>query len=240
MAGFEPAGVQALAFDVFGTVVDWRGSIIAEGARWNRDKGLAVDWAALADVWRAAYQPAMAAVREGRRPWVNLDALHRENLDRLLARFGLEGLSGDERDRLNRIWHRLDPWPDSVEGLNRLKRRYVLATLSNGNVALLVNMAKRAGLLWDAILGAEVARAYKPLPRAYLTTVELLGLRPDQVMLVAAHNGDLRAAAACGLKTAFVPRPREYGPAQTQDVAADGPWDVVAGDFLDLAGKLGA
>jgi len=182
----------------------------------------------------------MAAVREGRRPWVNLDALHRENLDRLLARFGLEGLSGDERDRLNRIWHRLDPWPDSVEGLNRLKRRYVLATLSNGNVALLVNMAKRAGLLWDAILGAEVARAYKPLPRAYLTTVELLGLRPDQVMLVAAHNGDLRAAAACGLKTAFVPRPREYGPAQTQDVAADGPWDVVAGDFLDLAGKLGA
>ena len=234
------AGIKALCFDVFGTVVDWRGSIICEGEALGRAKGLDIDWAAFADAWRAGYQPALARVRSGEVGWTLLDDLHRGILDRLLADFGIGGLSEAEIDSLNRAWHRLDPWPDAVAGLTRLRRRYILATLSNGNVALMVNMARRAGLPWDAILGAEVARAYKPLPAAYLTTVEMLGVAPAEALMVAAHNSDLKAAAACGLRTAFVPRPAEHGPGQATDLNPAGPWDVVARDFLDLAGQLGA
>ena len=231
--------VKALAFDVFGTVVDWRRSIIREGEALGRAKGLTVDWARFADAWRGLYQPMLSRVRNGELPWTRLDDLHRVSLERLLVDFGIAGLSEAEIDHLNRAWHRLDPWPDAVPGLTRLRRRFILATCSNGNVALIVNMARRAGLPWDAILGAEVARHYKPQPEAYLTTVDLLGLRPEQCMMVAAHNGDLAAAAGCGLRTAFVPRPSEHGPDQRTDLAPTRDWDVVAQEFVDLAVKLG-
>jgi 2-haloacid dehalogenase len=180
----------------------------------------------------------MEAVRSGRRPWARLDDLHRENLVGVLAELGLEGLDDAELDHLNRAWHRLDPWPDVVEGLQRLKTRYILATLSNGNVALMVNMAKRAGLLWDVILGAEIAGAYKPLPQAYLRSAALLDLKPGECMMVAAHNDDLVAAAACGFRTAFVARPTEHGPAQSRDLRAEQAFDVAADSFVDLAEVL--
>jgi 2-haloacid dehalogenase len=231
--------VQALTFDVFGTVVDWRRSIIREGEVLGRAKGLTVDWAKFADTWRGLYQPMLSRVRNGELPWTKLDTLHRMSLDRLLVDFGIAGLSEAEIDHLNRAWHRLDPWPDAVQGLTRLRRRFILATCSNGNVAMMVDMAKRAGLPWDAILGAETARHYKPQPEAYLITAELLGLRPEQCMMVAAHNGDLAAAAGCGLRTAFVPRPEEHGPGQNTDLAPKRDYDAVAKDFVDLALKLG-
>lgn len=231
--------VKALTFDVFGTVVDWRSGIAREGEALGRARGLAVDWTRFADAWRALYQPTMERVRGGQLPWTRLDDLHRMSLDRLLSEFGIKGLSETDIDHLNRAWHRLDPWPDVVPGLTRLRPRYVLATLSNGNVALLVNMARRAGLPWDAVLGAEVARHYKPQPQAYLVSADLLGLRPEQCMMVAAHNGDLAAASALGFRTAFVPRPHEYGPGQTTDLHANRDWDVVAADFGELAAKLG-
>jgi 2-haloacid dehalogenase len=231
--------VKALTFDVFGTVVDWRSSLVREGEALGRAKGLAVDWARFADAWRGLYQPAMDEVRSGRRPWTKLDDLHRESLDKLLVEFKIAGLSEAEIDHLNRAWHRLDPWPDAVPGLTRLRTKHVLATLSNGNVALIVNMAKHAGLPWDAVVGAEVARHYKPKPEAYLTTAALLGLAPGECMMVAAHNGDLAAASAQGFRTAFVPRPAEHGPRQATDVAPARAWDVVARDFVDLAAKLG-
>jgi 2-haloacid dehalogenase len=192
-----------------------------------------------ADAWRGLYQPMMNKVRHGEIGWTKLDDLHRMALDRLLADFGIKGIAEADIDHLNRAWHRLDPWPDAVPGLARLRTKYVLTTLSNGNVALMVNMAKRAGLPWDVILGAEPTRHYKPQREAYVGTAEYLGIRPDQLMLVAAHNGDLRAASGFGLRTAFVPRPTEHGPGQTKDLAPDGDWDVVAKDFVDLAGKLG-
>jgi 2-haloacid dehalogenase len=232
--------IRALVFDVFGTCVDWRTGIAREVAAFAKTHGISgVDGAKFADAWRALYQPRMEEVRSGRRPWTILDVLHRESLDRVCADFGVKGVAAAALDEFNRAWHRLDPWPDVIEGLARLKTKYVIAPLSNGNVALLLNMAKRAGLPWDAILGAEVARAYKPLPESYLRTAAILGLAPAQVMLVAAHNDDLAAAAATDLKCGFVPRPAEYGPGQTKDLAPERAWDVVAADFLDLAGKMG-
>jgi 2-haloacid dehalogenase len=233
------ANVQALLFDVFGTVVDWRGSIIAELTRFGADKGIAADWAAFTDDWRGLYQPAMEEVRSGRRPWTILDILHRESLDALLAKYGIAGLSEAEKDHVNRVWHRLKPWADAVEGLKRLKSRYIIGTLSNGNVGLLTRMAKSAGLPWDVILGAETARAYKPLPQAYLASATLLNLDPGQVMLVAAHNGDLAAASAVGLRTGFVARPLEYGPHQSRDFKAERDWDVACASFTDLADAMG-
>ena len=232
-------GVRAMTFDVFGTVVDWRSSIIAEGRDLGRRKGLDVDWAAFADQWRGGYGPAMNRVRNGELPWTKIDDLHRLVLDSLLPEFGLEGLSEPERDDLNRVWHRLTPWSDTVEGLTRLRTRYVLATLSNGNVALLVNMAKNAGLPWDTVLSAELAQAYKPDPKVYLKAADLLGLEPQQVMMVAAHRGDLLASAEIGFRTAFVPRPLEYGPDRERDLTPDPTFDLVAKDFVDLAGQLG-
>ncbi len=231
--------VEALTFDVFGTVVDWRSGIAREARVILGPGGPEHDWEAFADRWRALYQPAMEAVRDGRRPWTKLDDLHRENLRAMLDEFGVGGRSEAEIDRLNRAWHRLDPWPDAVAGLNRLRRRFILATLSNGNVALMVNMARRCGLPWDAILGAEVARAYKPMPEAYLRTADCLGLAPSQCLMVAAHNRDLLAASACGFRTAFVARPSEHGRRQTSDLRAEHAFDVLASDFLDLADQLG-
>jgi 2-haloacid dehalogenase len=230
--------VKALVFDVFGTVVDWRGSILREVEELGRRKRIAIDWAAFVDAWRGGYQPSMQRVRSGELPWTRLDDLHRMVLDDLLKRFGVTSLAAAEIDRLNRVWHRLSPWPDAVGGLARLKRGYVLGTLSNGNVALLTNLAKFAGLPWDCILSSELARHYKPDPETYRMAADILCLEPREVMLVAAHNGDLLAARAEGLRTAFVPRPAEYGPHQSRDFEAEHDFDVVARDFEDLADRL--
>ena len=232
--------VKALTFDVFGTVVDWRSSIIREGQLLSARKGFEIDWGEFADNWRAGYGPAMNKVRNGELPWTKIDDLHRMILDELVIEHGLDGLSEGELDDFNRAWHRLSPWPDTVAGLNRLKTKYVIATLSNGNVALLTNMAKNAGLPWDAVLSAELAKHYKPDPEAYLTAADLLGLSPEQVMMVAAHPGDLRAAARTGLRTAYVVRPLERGPGRIVSNNTTGEFDYTANDFLDLARQLGA
>ncbi|MBV8915608.1 MAG: haloacid dehalogenase type II [Acetobacteraceae bacterium] len=235
-------GVRALVFDVFGTVVDWRGGVAREAAPFLRRHAPGADAPAFADAWRRRYQPAMEAVRTGSRPFTRLDVLHRENLEAVLPDFGIDPASvpAHELDELNLAWHRLDPWPDAVEGLRRLKARHIIAPLSNGNIILMLDMAKRAGLPWDAILGAEVAQAYKPQPEAYLRTVDVLAMRAEQVCMVAAHNSDLAAARRCGLRTAFVPRPGEHGPGQTTDLRPQQDWDWVADDFVALASKLGA
>jgi 2-haloacid dehalogenase len=232
--------VKALLFDVFGTVVDWRSSCIRELTAFGAHKGLTADWVAFTDQWRGLYQPSMEAVRNGTRPWTILDVLHRESLDTLIARHGLTGITEAERQDLTRIWHRLSPWPDVVAGLTQLKTRYIIGTLSNGNVGLLTRLAKNVDLPWDVVLGAETARAYKPLPEAYRAAARLLNLEPREVMLVAAHNGDLAAAAKEGLATAFVPRPTEYGPHQSHDFKSEGDWTIVADDFVDLARRMGA
>lgn len=231
--------VKALTFDVFGTVVDWRGSIIRQGTVFAASRGLTVDWARFADAWRGGYQPSMTRVRSGELPWTNIDTLHRMILDDLLQQFKITGLSEADKDDLNRVWHRLTAWPDAVQGLTRFKQRFIIATLSNGNVALLTNMAKYAGLPWDCILSAELAKHYKPDPETYKTAADLLGLRPDQVMMVAAHKNDLRAAQKVGFKAAFVPRPQEHGSDRTVDTTPDAAFEVHAKDFLDLAAQLG-
>ena len=231
--------VKALLFDVFGTVVDWRSSVIAELTAFGEKKGLKADWVKMADEWRGLYQPGMEEVRTGRRAWTILDVLHGESLDKLIATHGLKGITADERDHLIRIWHRLKPWPDVVAGLTRLKTRYIIGTLSNGNVGLLTRMAKFGGLPWDVILGAATSLAYKPLPPAYLNSAAHLKLTHSAVMLVAAHNDDRAAAAAAGLRTAFVTRVTEYGPHQKRDFAADHPWDIVADDFVGVAKAFG-
>ncbi len=233
------SSVKALTFDVFGTVVDWRGSLIREGKQWGKTKGIQVDWPRFADTWRNGYRPMLDRVRRGELPWMNLDRLHRLLLDPLLSEFGMVELSEAEKDHFIRIWHRLEPWPDSVAGLRRLRKKFMLATLSNGNIALLADMAKRARLPWDCILSAELAKHYKPDKEAYQMAAELLGLAPPEIMMVAAHPNDLRAAQSLGFKAAFVARPLEWG-AHTPDPVPDSGFDVVAGDFGDLATKLGA
>ncbi|MDP6948908.1 MAG: haloacid dehalogenase type II [Arenicellales bacterium] len=233
------ASLRAVLFDVFGTVVDWRSSIAREVQAALTHHSVSVDSIAFADRWRALYQPAMSRVRSGEIDFIPLDDLHRQNLDQVLEEFSVDCLSEPEKVDLNLAWHRLDPWPDTVAGLRRLKKGYIVGTLSNGNIALMVNMAKRAQLPWDVILGAEVARAYKPQPQAYLGSAQALGLVPGECMLVAAHNDDLKAAAQCGFKTAFVERPFEHGPHQQSDLVAQGDYDYVARDFVDLAVQLG-
>ena len=231
--------VKALVFDVFGTVVDWRTSVIRHARAFGEANGVTSDWEGFADAWRGKYQPYMDKVRSGQLPWTKLDVLHRLALEELLEESGITGVSEEAKADLNLAWHRLDPWPDSPPGLGRLKARFIIATMSNGNVALMTNMAKYGGLPWDCILGAELAHAYKPDPQTYLTGADLLGLEPGQVMMVAAHQGDLRAAAAVGLKTAFVPRPLEFGPDRAPDPTPDPSFDIVAEDFRDLASQLG-
>src|SRR6476661_1217967 len=226
---------RLLIFDVFGTVVDWRGSIAREAAELRQSRGVTLDPEAFADRWRAGYRPAMDRVRKGTLPWMNIDSLHRMILDEMLPEFGLSALSQSERDNLNRAWHRLHPWPDSVAGLTRLKEKFTITTLSNGNVSLLTNMAKRAGLPWDCVISAELFHHYKPDPEAYLGCAELLDVAPGELMLVAAHPSDLRAAKAAGLMTAYVARPLERGPGRRPPRFEADEFDLVAEDFLDLA-----
>jgi 2-haloacid dehalogenase len=237
---FDAQALRALAFDVFGTVVDWRTSIVREGSMLSATKGLQVDWPAFADAWRAGYAPAMDRTRGAGASWADIDTLHRQILDGLVPRFGLQSLSETELVQLNLVWHRLMPWPDAVGGLNRLRRRYPVSTLSNGNVSLLVDMARNAGLPWDCVLSGELIRKYKPDPEVYLMAARLLGCRPHELMLVAAHPSDLQAAKACGLRTAYVHRALEFGAEAPPRPARPEGFDLVAGDFVDLAHQLGA
>jgi 2-haloacid dehalogenase len=232
--------VKALVFDVFGTVVDWRTSLINDFTAWSQRRGVKGDWTALVDGWRGLYMGSMDEVRRHpERGYVILDVLHRRSLETLVAQLGIAGLTEADLDYLTRGWHRLHPWRDSVAGLTRLKSKYIISPLSNGNVALLTNMAKFAGLPWDLVMSAELFAHYKPDPETYLGAARLLGLAPGEVMMVAAHNNDLEAAQKNGLKTAFVARPTEYGPLQKRDFEATGAWDIVATDFAGIADRLG-
>lgn len=233
------SGVKALTFDVFGTVVDWRGSIIRYGAELETGLGVNIDWPMFADAWRAAYRPGMDRVRRGDLPWTNLDDLHRMSLDRLAPAFGLAGLDDAQVEVLNMVWHRLEPWPDAVRGVERLSGCYTIATLSNGHVALLSGMAKRAGLRWDVILSAELFRQYKPDEAVYTGAAALLGLPPGEVMMVAAHADDLEAARSAGLRTAYVHRPLEHGAGRATHLPTGAGFDLYAADFGELASKLG-
>jgi 2-haloacid dehalogenase len=231
-------GIEALTFDVFGTVVDWRGSIIRDIRKLSETSGISVDAEQFALDWRAGYRPAMNRVRTGELPWTKIDDLHMMILQELLKKYSLTSLREEEVDHLNRVWHRLDPWPDAVEGLTRLRRKHLVATLSNGNVSLLTRMAKYAGLPWDCILSAELAGHYKPDPEVYQKAAELLSLPPERVMMVAAHTGDLAAARSVGFRTAFVPRPLEYGDPAESGPGKDPDADINAEDFLELARKM--
>jgi 2-haloacid dehalogenase len=231
---------KAILFDTFGTVVDWRTSIVAELTSFGSDRGIDADWELFADRWRAAYAPSMDRVRTGELGWTSLDDLHRMSLVELVEELGVRGLSDSDHDHLATAWHRLRPWPDSVPGLNRLKQRFVVGPLSNGTVALLVDLAKFGGLPWDVVFGSDLFEHYKPDPETYLGACALLQLHPSQVMMAAAHHADLRAARALGLQTAFFPRPTEHGPNGPPVPRADGGWDVVAADIVDLAAQLGA
>jgi 2-haloacid dehalogenase len=239
-ADAPPPTVTALVFDTFGTVVDWRSSVAREVGVLATRKGVTLDAAKFADAWRAGYGPSMNRVRSGELPWTKLDALHRMTLDRILVEFKLTTLSGEETDALNRAWHRLTPWPDAVAGLTRLKKKFIIAPLSNGNISLMTDLAKHSGLPWDVILGAELVRHYKPDREVYQSAADILDLKPADVMMVAAHLGDLRAAKGVGLRTAFVTRPNEFGPEGKPDLKADASVDVSASDFNDLARQLGA
>lgn len=231
--------VKALTFDVFGTVVDWRVSIIEEFSAFGRERNLSVDWEAFVDEWKRGYRPGMDAVRDGKTSWVNVEGIYRRKLEELLPRFGIRDVTEQDKIHLTHAWHRLNPWSDVLSALTRLKRKYVIATLSNGDVACLVQMAKRARLPWDCILCAEIFRHYKPDAEVYRGAIELLGLRAEEIMMVAAHNYDLKAARSHGMRTAFVPRSLEYGRGQTTDLGPEEDWDIVATDFGDLATRLG-
>ena len=234
------SAVKALVFDVFGTVVDWRTSLIADLMWWGKGRGITADWTALVDGWRGMYTAAMDDVRKHpERGYVILDVLHRRSLEKLVAQLSISGLTDDDLHHLTMGWHRLHPWADSVAGLTRLKTKYIISPLSNGNVALLTNMAKFAGLPWDLVMSAELFAHYKPDPEIYLGAAKLLCLPPEQVMMVAAHNHDLKAAQKLGLRTAFVARPTEYGPLQKYDFEAKGDWDIVAKDFGGIAERMG-
>lgn len=232
------AGVRALFFDVFGTLVDWRSSVAREAERILAPLGHSLDWAAFADAWRAEYQPGMEEVRSGRIAFSKLDVLHRRNLERFAPRFGLAGLSEQVLHELTLAWHRLDAWPEVLAALTRLKRKFLIAPCSNGNISLMVDVARRNGLPWDAILGAEVAGDYKPKPRVYLAACDAFDLRPEQCMMVAAHSHDLASAAQCGLRTAHVARPNEYGPGKGER-APTVPVDVAGRGLDEIADKLG-
>jgi 2-haloacid dehalogenase len=235
---FRANEVKALLFDTFGTVVDWRSSLIEAFSQFGQSHQLAGDWSQLVDQWRAAYWPSMDKVRKGKLAWTTLDQLHRAALVKLLPAFKLEQLSADQIDDLTAFWHRLKPWPDARLGLALLKKHFLIGPLSNGNFSLMVELNKFADLGWDFIFGSDIFRHYKPDAETYLEACSLLGLRPAQVVMVAAHNYDLHAARSFGLHTAFIPRPTEYGPSQTKDLRPEGPWDIVAADLEDLATRL--
>jgi 2-haloacid dehalogenase len=240
MAAEAPiAGVRALFYDVFGTLMDWRTSVARDAERVLAPLGHSLDWIAFADAWRAEYQPGMEEIRSGRIPFSKLDVLHRRNLERILPRFGLQGLSEDVLADLNLAWHRLDAWPDVPPAMARLKKKFWLAPCSNGNIALMVDLARRNNIPWDAILGSDVARDFKPKPGVYLAACDAFNLQPAQCMMVAAHTRDLVAAAKCGLRTGHIARPHEYGP-NTGETGPTAPVDVAAKDLADLADKLGA
>jgi 2-haloacid dehalogenase len=236
------ANLKALVFDTFGTVVDWRSSVIAEGMAWGKTKGLQIDWAQFADRWRLGYRPAMDKVRKGEIPWTRLDDLHRMILEDLLKEYKVQGLTEEEKVQWTYVWRRLKPWPDSVEGLTRLKKKFVIAPLSNGNIALMTNLAKFGGLPWDTILGSELVHHYKPDREVYVSAAYYLDLKPEEVMMLAAHVGDLQAARSCGLRTGFIYRPNEFGNgiAGKPDKAQPGDFDVVSISSIDLAQQLGA
>jgi len=233
--------VKVLLFDTFGTVVDWRGSVARKGERLARDKDISgVDWDAFARAWRAGYKPGMARIQSGERPWTAIDVIHRERLDEIVSEFGIDdALSEEDRQAMNLWWHQLDPWPDCVPGVIRLKKSYLLSTLSNGSIIGLSSMAKRAGLPWDFVFSSDVFKAYKRDAAVYLGAIELLGLEPDQTMMVAAHNDDLAAARSHGMQTAYINRPYEYGPDQTKDFDATEAWDVIGESMEDLASAMG-
>jgi 2-haloacid dehalogenase len=232
--------VRAIVFDTFGTIVDWRGSIIRALNDFGAERGLEAPWEKIADRWRAAYQPNLDRVRRGELGWTILDQLHYDALIELLPEFGITSLSEPDLRFLTGFWHRLSAWPDAVDGLHRLKRKYVIGPLSNGNLSLLVNLAKFAALPWDVVFGADLFRHYKPDSETYLGVCSFLGLLPEQVMLGAAHNYDLAAARELGLRTGFILRPLEHGPGQTTDLSADQPWDIIAKDLGDLADQMAA
>ncbi len=236
----ENLGVQALTFDVFGTVVDWRGSIVEEAERLGRSHSIDADWGSFADAWRAGYGPAMERVRNGELPWTSLDGLHRLILDGLREDYRLTNVSDPEICELNRAWHRLKPWSDVPAGLPRLRNKYFVATLSNGNMSLLVNLSKNAGLSWDCVLSAELARHYKPDQEVYQTAADLLGLPPGTIMMVASHKFDLQAAQAAGFKTAFVSRPELIDSVGAEHADSGAVFDIVVNDFVELAERLGA
>jgi len=230
--------VKAMTFDVFGTVVDWRSSIAREAKMMGEQKGFDFDWDNFADKWRAGYGPSMNKVRTGELPWTKIDVLHRMILDELLSEYNITNLTESEKDHFNRAWHRLDPWPDSVPGLTELKKNYVISPLSNGNVALLVNMAKYGGLPWDTVLSAELAQHYKPDPEAYQSTSEFLGFPIEQIMMVAAHKNDLKSAKGQGMMTGYIPRPKEHGPNTTVDSNPEDYIDIIGENFVDFAKKM--
>jgi 2-haloacid dehalogenase len=238
----ELANVKACVFDIFGTVVDWRSSVIAEATSWGKAKGLNIDWAGFTDRWRLGYGPAMGKVRKGEIPWTKLDDLHRVMLEDLLKQYKIEGLSEEEKVNWAHVWRRLKPWPDSVEGLSRLKKKYIISPMSNGNVALMTNLAKFAGLPWDVILGSDLVEHYKPDREMYLSAPFYLDLKPEQVMMCAAHASDLQAARSYGLRTGFIYRPNEYGggPVGVPDTAKLGDFEVVSVSIIDLAQQMGA
>jgi 2-haloacid dehalogenase len=236
----EATAVKALTFDVFGTVVDWHGSVAREVRALAAKKGLRVNAVKFTRAWRAGYRPAMDRVRSGALPWTKIDVLHRTILDEVLAQFRLvDALSEEEKAQLNLVWHRLKPWPDAVRGLKRLKQRYIISTLSNGNTRLLVDLAKNGGLPWDCLFSSETFNHYKPDPETYLGAAALLDLQPGEVMMVASHKHDLRSAAKCGLKTAFIKRPHEYGRNNNPDLTSEAEFTTNAESFTDLADQLG-
>ena len=235
------ANLKLLVFDTFGTVVDWRSVVIEEGQQLSKTKGLQVDWPAFADEWRGAYGPSMNRVRKGELPWTKLDALHRMSLDTLLTKHNITQLTEPEKVQFNKVWHRGRPWPDSVPGLTRLKTRFTIAPLSNGNISLLTDMAKHSGIPWDCILGAELVRHYKPDPETYMSPVEFFDLTPPEVMMVAAHVPDLQVPKRLGLRTAYVHRPYEGGTggAAKAQMPAAGSFDFIVKDMKELATALG-
>jgi 2-haloacid dehalogenase len=237
-ANLPMPGVKALVFDTFGTVVDWRNGVAREAERILKPMGYQLDWLEFAEAWRKEYGPSMEEVRSGRRPFVKLDILHRENLDRLIPRFKLDKVEASVRDELNLAWHKLDAWPDVGPGFARLHKRFLMAPCSNGNIALMANVARRNNIPWDAILGSEIAQGYKPQPKVYLMTCEAFNLKPEQVMMCAAHSGDLSSAQKLGLRTGHIGRPGEGGPG-TGETEPKGTFDVVGKNFNDFADKLG-